>query len=175
MQRSIILKSSSVPVKSLAAQYIYLKQDPSDAWNDPNAQDVIQNQSINLLARECLIVQNGGIITLRLDPSSWTTDYAGIVLIPGMIARIVNINETVSLLRANQIRMSDTHSQIMTNPQNQNPTVNTIITAGDYLWVRQGSNFDLELWATDGRSHIIPIHIIAMPGLDEGINDIEVF
>ena len=175
MQRSIILKSSSVPVKSLAAQNIHLKQDPMDAWNDPNAKIVSPNQTINLLTRECLIVQNGGIITLTLDPSSWTTNYAGIVLIPGMIGRIVDINGIVSLLRAHHIAMNDTHAQIMANPQNQAPTVNTIITAGDYLWVQQGSNFELELWAADGKTHILPIPIIAMPGLDEGINDVNVF
>ncbi len=175
MQRNLILKSSSVPVKSLAAQFIRLKHEPMDAWENMNAQLVSQNHKISLLAKECLIVQNGGVITLRLDPDSWTTTYAGIVLIPGLIGRIVNIHGVVSLLRAHHITMSDIHSQIMVNPQNQAPTINTIITAGDYLWVQQGSNFDLEIWAADGKSHIIPMHIIAMPGLDEGINDINVF
>ncbi|NQT34740.1 hypothetical protein HQ587_06080 [bacterium] len=181
MSATIKVTDLTGTLKKIEAQYLKVGGDFTTAWNHPNAVTVtkIQNNDINIKNRESLLIEEGESVTLEFKPNLTGLEGQGMVKIPFKESYDMNIAAVTSgdvfIIEAKDITVTDDIVAIW----GRSKTIalgGEKLKTGDYILCKTSGYFSVEIKMPFTASGILPpAFIIEMPGLEEGLNEINIF
>lgn len=166
-------------VKKIESQYVRITDGFGGAILNAHCQAVNINDYLDI-EDDCLLLDAGSSVTLKYIPDATSPDGQGFVKIKSNEPYQIEVSQfsgNVYITRARDIILTDDRSDIYGNPNRITPQTGDKLWDGDYLLCEKQTAWFIIIIRTFSNPNFIPLfpHCQAMPGLDEGVNDINAF
>ncbi|MFH0766420.1 MAG: hypothetical protein V2A61_08395 [Calditrichota bacterium] len=164
-------------VKKIESQYVKVTDGFGGAIRNTNAQSVNVNDYLDI-EKDCLLLDFGASVSLKFIPDPSGSDGQGCVKIKTRVSlekKVEQVSGNVFITRARDVTLTDCRNDIYNNLNRENASTGDKLGDGDWLLCEKQNAWFVFSISAISSSFIDVLRPEAMPGLDEGVNDINAF